>query len=402
MSHNKNSENQKPLEEAQAPQLTPLAPRRVLVGLGIFLLAALVLAIAILIPRWHNNRVLAAHTNEMAAPTVIALAPRPGAPISEVTLPGNLNAYSDAPLYARTSGYLSRWYFDIGAHVKKNALLAEIASPEIDRQVAQAEADLNTARANARNAQINSARYQDLLKTNSVSKQDTDTFINQSAALDAAVKSSEANLGRLEQLQSFEKIYAPFDGVVTARNIDVGQLIDSGANKELFHIQANATLRIYVNVPQVWSADMHVGNTATLTFAERPNRSYEAKLVRTSNAIDPASRTLLVELDIDNRNGELLPGSFAQVHFKVPAETNSLIIPVSALIFRQAGLQVAVVEGNHAHIVPVTLGSDDGRNVQVTSGLTADMRVIQSPPDSLIEGEEVRVVTTQPALAGGR
>jgi RND family efflux transporter MFP subunit len=338
----------------------------------------------------------------MAAPTVIALAPKPGAPISEIVLPGNLNAYSDSPIYARTSGDLSHWYFDIGAHVKKNALLAVIASPEIDRQVAQAEADLNTARANAKNAETNAARYQDLLKTNSVSRQDTDTFINQSAALNAAVKSSEANLGRLQQLQSFEKIYAPFDGVVTARNIDVGQLIDSGVNKELFHLQANATLRVYVNVPQVWSAVMRVGNTAILTFAERPNRRFEAKLVRTSNAIDPASRTLLVELDVDNRTGELLPGSFAQVHFKVPVQSNALVIPVSALIFRQAGLQAAVVEGNKAHIVNITLGGDDGRNVQVTSGLTADMRVIQSPPDSLVEGEEVRMVTAQPTPAGGK
>jgi RND family efflux transporter MFP subunit len=397
-----NSENQKPLEESQAPQLPPLSPRKALFGLGIFLLVAIVLVIAVLIPRWHNNRVLAAHTTEMAAPTVIALAPKPGAPISEIVLPGNLNAYSDSPIYARTSGYLSHWYFDIGAHVKKNALLAVIASPEIDRQVAQAEADLNTARANAKNAETNAARYQDLLKTNSVSRQDTDTFINQSAALNAAVKSSEANLGRLQQLQSFEKIYAPFDGVVTARNIDVGQLIDSGVNKELFHLQANATLRVYVNVPQVWSAVMRVGNTAILTFAERPNRSFEAKLVRTSNAIDPASRTLLVELDVDNRTGELLPGSFAQVHFKVPVQSNALVIPVSALIFRQAGLQAAVVEGNKAHIVNITLGGDDGRNVQVTSGLTADMRVIQSPPDSLVEGEEVRMVTAQPTPAGGK
>lgn len=402
MSHNMNSENQKPLEESQAPQLPPLSPRKALFGLGIFLLVAIVLVIAVLIPRWHNNRVLAAHTTEMAAPTVIALAPKPGAPISEIVLPGNLNAYSDSPIYARTSGYLSHWYFDIGAHVKKNALLAVIASPEIDRQVAQAEADLNTARANAKNAETNAARYQDLLKTNSVSRQDTDTFINQSAALNAAVKSSEANLGRLQQLQSFEKIYAPFDGVVTARNIDVGQLIDSGVNKELFHLQANATLRVYVNVPQVWSAVMRVGNTAILTFAERPNRSFEAKLVRTSNAIDPASRTLLVELDVDNRTGELLPGSFAQVHFKVPVQSNALVIPVSALIFRQAGLQAAVVEGNKAHIVNITLGGDDGRNVQVTSGLTADMRVIQSPPDSLVEGEEVRMVTAQPTPAGGK
>jgi RND family efflux transporter MFP subunit len=287
---------------------------------------------------------------------------------------------------------LTRWYFDIGARVKKGALLAEISTPEVDQQLAQAQADLNTAQATANNARIQAERYTGLVKTNAVSRQDTDTFVNQASATAAAVRSAQANVERLRDLKSFEKVYAPFDGVVTARTIDTGQLIDTGAGKELFHLQAIQTLRVYANLPQIYSNNVKRGAKIDLTFAEHAGKTYQGTLVRTSDAIDPASRTLLVEIDVDNRAGELLPGSLAQVHFKTPAAGPAFIVPAAALIFRREGLRVGlVVNGNVAHLVPVVIGEDDGANVQVVAGLGAGDKVIQDPPDSLIEGEKVFV-----------
>jgi len=293
---------------------------------------------------------------------------------------------------ARTSGYLTRWYFDIGARVKKGALLAEIATPEVDQQLAQAEADLNTAEATANNARIQADRYTGLVKSDAVSHQDTDTFVNQATATAAAVRSAQANVERLRDLQSFEKVYAPFDGVVTARNIDTGQLIDPGAGKELFHLQAIQTLRVYANLPQIYTNNVKRGSKIDLTFAEHAGKTYQGTLVRTSDAIDPVSRTLLVEIDVDNRAGELLPGSLAQVRFKTPPAGPTFIVPAAALIFRKEGLRVGVVvNGNIAHLVPVVIGEDDGANVQIVSGLSGGDKVIQDPPDSLIEGEKVFV-----------
>jgi RND family efflux transporter MFP subunit len=375
-----------------APVQPPLSPQKALLGVVVLLLFAVILAVAGILPRIHSSAALASETQANAIPTVFVSKPEPGAPITEVVLPGNVSAYTDAPISARTSGYLTRWYFDIGAHVKKGALLAEISTPELDRQVSQAEADLATARANANNARLNAKRYQQLVTSNAVSQQDTDTFTNQSAALTATVQSAEENLARLKNLQSFEKLYAPFDGVITARNIDVGQLVDSGANKEIFHMQAVSTLRVYINVPQVWASYIKPGSTATLTLSEDPNHSFSGKLVRTADSIDPTSRTLLVEVDVDNRKGELLSGSLVQAHFKIPAQSNSVIVPPSALIFRQSGLQLAVVRNNHAHLATVTIGQDDGRRVQISSGITANDLIIQNPPDSLVDGEEVRIV----------
>jgi RND family efflux transporter MFP subunit len=319
-------------------------------------------------------------------------------------LPGNVTAWTDSPIYARTSGYLTRWYFDIGARVKKGALLAEIATPEVDQQLAQAEADLNTAQANANNARIQADRYTGLVKSNAVSRQDTDTFVSQATATAAAVRSAQANVQRLRELQSFEKVYAPFDGVVTARNVDTGQLIDPGAGKELFHLQAIQTLRVYTNLPQVYTDNIKRGLKIDMTFAEHAGKTYHGTLVRTSDAIDPASRTLLVEIDVDNRGGELLPGSLAQVHFKTPAAGPVFIVPAAALIFRKEGLRLGVVgSGSVAHLVPVVIGEDDGANVQIVNGLSAGDRVIQDPPDSLIEGEKLFVERSgTPTPAGGK
>ena len=314
----------------------------------------------------------------------------------EVILPANIYAYSDASLFARTDGYLSKWYFDIGAHVKQGQLLAIISSPEVDKQLLQARADLTTAEANAGLAKTNSTRYQGLLTQNAVSKQDTDTFVSQAASTGSAVRSAQANVQRLEELQSFEKIYAPFSGVVTARNVDVGQLINAGAGTQMFRLSDIRILRVYVNVPQVYSQAAVPGTTATLTLSEFPGETFTGKVVRTSKAIDPSSRTLLVEIDVENRDGKLLPGAYAEVHMNVHDAVTPMIVPVSALIFRAEGLQVGTVvngpNGDQAKLVHITIGQDDGSTVQVVNGINADSRVIVNPPDSLIDGEPVHVV----------
>ena len=358
----------------------------------VVLIVAVILAVTGVLQRVNARTKLESQTTELAAPDVLAAPPQQGKPTEEVVLPGNIFAYIDSPIYARTNGYLKKWYFDIGARVKKGQLLAEIESPEVDQQLAQANADLLTAEANAKYASVTSARYQDLVKTDSVSQQDTENFTTQAAATGTAVKSAQANVQRLNELVSFEKIYAPFDGTITARGIDVGQLIDLGATKEMFHLSAEQTLRVYVNVPQVYSLASKPGVVAELTFAEYPSRTFQGKIVRTAKAIDQASRTLLVEVDVDNRKGELVPGAYTQVHFKLGTEQPTLIIPVPALIFRAQGLQVATIVDNKAKLVPITIGRDDGRTVEVIAGLHLGDQVVQNPPDSIVDGEVVHVV----------
>jgi len=387
-----------------APEQKAISGRMALLGLLAIGVLTVGLAVWGKLSRDNADRVLAARTTELAAPAVIAVAPKQGAPVDSFVLPGNVTAYTDSPIYARTSGYLTKWYFDIGARVEKGALLAEISTPELDQQLAQGENDLVTAQATANNARIQAERYTGLVKTDAVSHQDTDTFVNQAAATAAAVKSAEANVQRLKELQSFEKVYAPFDGVVTARNIDTGQLITEGASSELFHMQAIQMLRVYANLPQVYSSNVKRGSKIDLTFVEYPGKTYQGTLVRTSDAIDPVSRTLLVEVDVNNRDGQLLPGSLAQVHFKTPATTQTYVVPAAALIFRREGLRLGtVVDGNTAHLVPVVIGEDDGATVQIVSGLNGGEKVIQDPPDSLIEGEKVHVETPgEEANEGGK
>jgi len=388
-------------DHESAPEQAAVSGRLALVVIVILVVGAGLLAGYGILSRVHGDKVLADTTTQLAAPTVIALQPKQGAAVSTFALPGNVTAYTDSPIYARTSGYLTKWYFDIGARVKKGQLLCEIASPEVDQQSAQAVADLATAKANANNAHIQAQRYQDLVSSNAVSQQDTDTFVNQAAATASAVRSAEANLQRLHELQSFEKVYAPFDGVVTARDVDTGQLIDQGAGKELFHMQALGTLRVYTNVPQIYTATVKRGLKLDLTFPEYPGKTFQGTLVRTADAIDPVTRTLLVEIDVDNRDGALMPGALAQVHFKAPSAQPTFIVPAAALIFRREGLQLGtVVQGSNgpvAHLVPVTIGQDDGATVQIITGLQASDKVIQDPPDSLIEGEKVA-----PREAGGQ
>ena len=358
----------------------------------------MVLGIIGIVPRVRARTTLQERTDALAAPDVLVAQPKPGRLIQEVTLPGNIRAFTDSPVYARTTGYLKAWFFDIGGRVKKGQRLAVIETPEVDDQLSQARADLETVKANSKYAQSQSTRYRALLAENADAKQDSDNFNAQASASGDQVQSAAANVRRLEQLTGFQGILAPFDGVVTVRAVDIGTLIDAGAAKELFHVAADDVLRVYVNVPQVYSASCVPGVKATLTLAERHGRSFVGTIVRTANAIDPTSRTLLVEADVDNRAHELLPGSFGQVKFKLNSPAPSLIISVSTLIFRSEGLRVGVVRGDKAKLVPITIGRDDGKTVEVTEGLHASDEVIQNPPDSLIDGEVVRVV--QPETGG--
>jgi RND family efflux transporter MFP subunit len=388
-----------PAERTAASSQTPAHPHRGGHGWLIIFLVLVIVALVVIggiLPRLHARAEVKKETNELAVPTVIVQKPKSSSSASEIVLPGNMQAFTDAPIYARTNGYLKSWYFDIGAHVKQGQLLAIIDTPEIDQQLSQAKADLNTAQANFSLSQLTEQRYQDLKSSDAVSKQDVDNAHGDFESKKAQVSSAQANVKRLEDLQSFTRIYAPFDGVITARNTDIGQLIDSGSGtpaKELFHIAAIHTLRVYINVPQQYSTAAKPGLLADLTLAQFPGRAFQGHLVRTANAMDLATRTLLVEVDVDNKTGELLPGAYVQVHLKTPNPIPSFIVPVSALIFRSAGLQVGVVDANNkANLVAVTLGRDLGTDVEVITGLNADDRVIINPPDSLIQGEMVQIV----------
>lgn len=388
-----------PEHHESAPDHPPASGRGASIALVLVAIVVIALAAYGIWRRHHVDEVLAETTQRDAAPSVIAIPAKMGSPSDTFQLPGNVTAWSDGPIFARTSGYLTKWYYDIGAHVKKGDLLAEIATPELDQQVTQAEADLATADANASNAKIQADRYKGLVTSDAVSRQDTDTFVTQAASTSSAVKSAQANLDRLKQLQSFEKIYAPFDGVVTARNIDTGQLINVGTN-ELFHLQALSTLRVYTNVPEVYTSSIKRGQKIALTFPQFPDRTFEGTLVRTADAIDPANRTLLVEIDVENRKGELMPGSLAQVHFKAKAVGQTFIVPASAIIFRTQGIRLGTIgNGNVAHLVPVTIGQDNGATVEIIAGLNANDRVIQDPPDSIIEGEKLNVQSPNPQPA---
>ncbi len=369
--------------------------RGLLIAVAILVVVACIV-LAGVIPRLRARAALRSETYDLAVPTVSVIHPKLGAPETEIVLPGNIQAFMDSPIYARTDGYLKNWYADIGAHVKKDQLLAEIETPEVDQQLDQARADLNTAQANYNLSEITATRYQGLLQSDSVSKQDVDNAVGDFQAKKAIVASAQANVKHFEELQSFEKIYAPFDGVITARNTDIGHLIDSGASggtaTELFHISSTQVLRVYVNVPQQDSPSAKPGLAADLTLQEFPGRRFPGKLVRTAKAIDPVSRTLLVEVDVENPDGTLLPGAYTEVHLQIPSGALAAIIPAGALIFRSQGLQVGTVEnGNRAALVDVTLGHDFGADVEVVSGLSTNDLVIVNPPDSLVSGEIVRV-----------
>ncbi|WP_254063890.1 efflux RND transporter periplasmic adaptor subunit [Granulicella sp. S190] len=364
--------------------------------IGVVIIAVIVALVVLfgIAARHQSESTLEKDTKAEAIPSVNVIYPASSVLSSGLALPGNTQAYVDTPIYARTSGYLKNWYFDIGAHVRKGQLMAVIETPELDEQLQVAQADLKSSQANLNLANTTSARYQNLLTTNSVSKQETDVAVSDAAAKKAAVDASMASVRRLQQLQSFEKIYAPFDGIVTARNIDIGGLIQAGENttpKELFHLAAIQKIRVFVSVPEAYSTSIKEGGKASLTLDEYPDRSFEGTIVRNSNAIDSATRTLNVEVDVDNPKGELLPGAYVFVHFKVPEHSSNLMIPSNTLLFRAQGLQVGVVRDGKVQLVPVTISKDLGANVEIASGLTTKDAVLLDPSDSLANGQEVQV-----------
>jgi RND family efflux transporter MFP subunit len=364
-------------------------------------LAAAVLVLGFVIYSGIHQRAqaesrLGTSTEQAAVPTVSVIQPASNTAGKEVVLPGNTQPFNDTPIYARTNGYLKRWYVDIGAHVVQGQLLAEIETPEVDQQLEQARADVKNAQANEQLAQITAARWQNLLKTNSVSKQETDQAVSDLSARQATVDSMAANVHRLEQLQSFEKVYAPFAGVITARNTDIGALINAGAGgvpQELFHMAAVNRLRVYVAVPEVDSLAAQTGARATLTLDEFPGETFQGTIVRNSDSIDPASRTLNVEVDVDNAQGRIRTGAYVFVHLKVPEHSSaqSITIPANTLLFRSEGLRVGVVRNGHAELVPITIGRDYGATVEVVTGLQPTDQVIVNPSDSLTGGTPVQV-----------
>jgi RND family efflux transporter MFP subunit len=372
--------------------LGPTVAGALVVGLGIAIYAGI---------RSRSDAAvdLAQTTNAAAVPAVEVFHPKSGAPDVKLLLPGNTQPLSDTAIYARTNGYLKRWYFDIGAHVKRGDLMAEIETPEIDDQLRQARADLTNAEATLKLASLTAERKESLLKTGFAPVQDRDNAVGALDVAKAMVQSRQAAVGQLQQMQSFERVEAPFDGIVTARSVDVGALIAAGgatSARELFHLVAIDWLRIYVSVPENYSPAMHVGAVATVTLDEFPGENFEGNLVRTSNAIDQASRTLLVEIDVPNKDGKLLPGSYVHVLFSIPTSGKAVTIPANALLFRKEGLQVGVVRDNKVELVPVKIGHDFGDSVEVVSGIQATDQIVANPADSLVSGTTV-VVKAPPA-----
>jgi RND family efflux transporter MFP subunit len=362
-------------------------------GVTMFILLVIVILLGIR-ARERAESKLRQNTNEAAVEEVVIIHPKDNSPIDEVVLPGATQPYINSPVYARASGYLVKWYHDIGSRVKKGDLLAVVDAPELDKQLAQAQADLETSRANLDLAKITADRWQGLVKTRSVSKQSTDQAVDNQKASDSAVNSYAANQRHYADLVGFEKIYAPFDGVITMRNTDNGWLIAAGQNtpgQELFQVGQISTLRVFVAVPEVYSRAARVGSKATLTLDEYPDQTFQGTVTRTSSSIDMASRTLNTEVDIDNSKGLLLPGAYVRVHLAMPAQIHSVIVPSSTLLFRSEGLQVGVVRNDVAQLIPVSIGTDYGETVQITTGLSASDDVIENPFDSLVSGTPVRI-----------
>jgi len=347
----------------------------------------------LLFQRRTQYQALADETEAAAIPTVAIIHPTLESGDENLVLPGTLQAYVESPIYARTNGYLKKWYRDMGSRVSKGELLADIDAPEVDQQLGQARADLNTAQANAQLSDITAVRYTELLKTDGVSKQEVDNALGDQAAKRAMVQSSAANVRRLEDLESFKHIYAPFGGVITQRNIDTGTLINAGnggTSQQLFFLAQIDPIRVYVNVPEAFAPSIHAGIGAYLELTQFPGQKFEGKVVRTANAIDLSTRTLLTEVDVPNPTGLLLPGGYAQVHLEVKVKGDRLQVPVNSLLFRSEGLRAVVVDANHrAHLQALTIGRDYGVTLEVMNGLKAGDWIVLNPPDALIEGQEV-------------
>ena len=402
---------------------TRQATHRGLILVAVLLVLAVVIGAVGILSRVHTQSALREQTNSMAVPAVAVDIVQSGAPVQEVVLPGTIQAFKDAPIYARTNGYVRSWSHDIGSHVRKGELLAVIETPELDKQVDQARSQVVTAEATAHLTQVTANRYQGLTDTDAVSKESIDTAVDNKAAQDAAVASAKENLSHLLELQSFERIYAPFDGTVTVRNTDIGQLVDAGSSggtgsatsysgnammgtgsglRELFHVSYLGVVRIFVNVPEVDVPEARPGVKIDIDVAQYPGKIFHGTIVRTANAEDLTTRTLMAEIDIDNRKGELLPGAYAQVRLKLPMKHPAPIVPVSSLLFRAEGLRVVTVDDrDRVHLQSITVGRDWGTQIEVLTGLTAGERILDSPPDSIVENEKVNVVSGQRTEGSG-
>ena len=384
-----------PTERRDEPGESP--PRRSSLFL-VFLVVVIAMVVAgafLMFQRHSEYQALASNTEALAVPTVAVIHPTPESGDENLVLPGTLLAYVESPIYARTNGYLKKWYHDIGSRVNKGELLADIDTPEVDQQLSQSRADLNTAQANANLSQITAARYSELLKTDGVSKQEVDNANGDLEAKRATVQSSQANVRRLEELESFKHVYAPFSGVITRRNVDIGTLINAGnggASQQLFYLAQTDPIRVYVNVPEAYAGSIRPGLGAYLELTQYPGRKFDGKVVRTAEAIDLATRTLLTEVDVPNRSGELLPGGFAQVHLLVKVTGQRMQVPVNALLFRSEGLRAVLIDSNHHTLLqPIVVGRDYGNTLEVLSGLKADDWIVLNPPDSLEDRQEVHV-----------
>jgi RND family efflux transporter MFP subunit len=361
-------------------------------------IVALLLGIFIVIgihSRAHAEEKLSSNAQQNLTLSVAVTTPSQGAGPLEITLPANTQAYIDTPIYARTNGYLRKWYADIGTRVHRGQILAEIETPELDQQVEQAQSDLATARANQQIAQITAERWEKLLAKNAVSRQESDQATSDFSARQSALSSAQANLRRLEQLQGFEKIYAPFDGVITARNVDIGSLIQAGDSSspraELFHMASTDKLRLFVPVPEVYASAVRSGDRIVVTSDAAPNQKFTGTIVRNSDSIDISNRTLNVEVDVLNSDHKLLPGQYAFVHLPIPPSNSSMTLHSNTLLFRAEGLRVGVVRHGRVELTPVEIGHDYGAKVEITAGLTPQDQVILNPSDSLAQGEPVQI-----------
>jgi RND family efflux transporter MFP subunit len=355
----------------------------------------IVIGALLMVQRRAQYQTLAKETEVSTVPTVAVIRPTTEPGDESLVLPGTLQAYVESPIYARTNGYLKKWYFDIGSRVSKGALLAEIDAPELDQQLSQAKADLGTAQANENLSQITATRYTELIKTDGVSRQEVDNATGDLAAKRATVLSSEANVRRLEELESFKRIFAPFSGVITRRNVDIGTLVNAGnggSAQQLFYLAQTDPMRVFVNVPEAYSSHIRPGLGAYLELAQYPGQKFEGKVVRTAEAIDPAARTLLTEVDVPNKTGQLLPGGYAQVVLQVKTPGERVLVPVNSLLFRSEGLRAVVVGSDErARLQPLIIGRDFGTTLEVLSGLKPDQWIVLNPPDSLEDGEQVHV-----------
>lgn len=368
---------------------------------GVFYALALIAIVLVLaggftlLQRRSQYQALAKETEALSVPTVAVIHPTPESSQEGLVLPGTMQAYVESPIYARTNGYLRKWYRDIGSRVRQGELLAEIDTPEVDAQLVQAKAELETAKANSNLSRITATRYEELIKTDGVSKQEVDNAQGDLAAKQAIVASSEANVHRLADLESFKHIYAPFSGVITRRNVDIGTLINAGnggSSQQLFSLAQTDPIRVYLNVPETAAPSIKVGMGASLELAQFPGRNFAGKVVRTAEAIDPGTRTLLTEVDVPNKSGELLPGGYAQVRLDVKISGDRLQVPVNALLFRSEGLRAVIVDGDHKlHLQPLTIGRDYGTSLEVVQGLRASDWIVINPADSLDEGQHVNV-----------